>query len=124
MERGWIPPRVPSGAVEIHGEHNIDTNEVWVRFRVSDPGRLNVVSGMRKLGHDEILSLHTRHPCRADFWYQGIIEQEPENDGALNAEIYVGKSPVSGWLEFVALDRAEPFIYYWNDPKGTSGVAR
>lgn len=34
VKRGWIPEIVPKTATEIHEHHNLDTNEVWIRFNV------------------------------------------------------------------------------------------
>jgi hypothetical protein len=32
VQRGWVPPWLPVSAARIHEVHNLDTNDVWMRF--------------------------------------------------------------------------------------------
>ena len=48
IERGWVPSFVPASASGIHERHDLDTNQVWVRFHF-DPTHLeSMVGGCRK----------------------------------------------------------------------------
>ena len=33
VDRAWVPPWLPDSVRDIHESHNLDTNEVWMRFR-------------------------------------------------------------------------------------------
>jgi hypothetical protein len=109
-EGGWIPEIVPSSATEIHEQHNIDTNEVWLRFDIPSTEKNKMISGLRKLSHQEIERIHLRYPWRAgDWWFEGVIQQEPYNDNALNAEIYMTENEIY----FLAFDCCSSRVYYW-----------
>ncbi len=34
VERGWVPPWLPASAVRTHEAHNLDTNDIWMRFEL------------------------------------------------------------------------------------------
>jgi hypothetical protein len=112
VKRGWIPEIVPTTATEIHEQHDLDSNDVWIRFTVPRLDRDRLTSGLKKLSDDEILKLKVRHPARADWWFEGLIQQSPANDNALNAEIYTLKCH-DDRAGYVAFDRTGPRIYYW-----------
>ncbi len=42
IDHGWVPPWLPNSARAIHESHNLDTNEVWMRFRL-DPDDMVLV---------------------------------------------------------------------------------
>jgi hypothetical protein len=114
MERGWLPSNLPPIATEIHEEHDLDTNEVWMRFTVSRESALEFVVGLQRLPPQDVERFNVRSPCDRSWWFDGLIEQQPANDGVLNADIYVGASPDSSRTLFVALDRTSSDVYYWS----------
>ena len=122
LNRGWVPSIIPASATEIHEEHDLDTNQVWIRFRMPPIDRAGLTSGMRQLSNQEVQALRVRQACTGDWWFEGLIEQQPANDAALNAEIYVGTLSSLGWPHFVAIQRAGSLVYYWSDPGRESGV--
>ena len=112
VNRGWIPEIVPTTATEIHEQHDLDTNEVWIRFTLPRSSREQVTTGLKRLSHDEILEVRVRNPSSGDWWFEGLIQQHPANDNALNAEIYAVKcyEDKSGYIAF---DRTSEKVYYW-----------
>lgn len=108
----WIPMIILSSATEIHEQHNLDTNKVWIRFNLPSNEKNKIISGLRKLSHQKIERIELRHPWRAgDWWFEGLIQQQPYNDNALNAEIY--------WADdlrnsFLAIDCCSLRVYYWD----------
>ncbi len=63
MERGWIPQILPSTAKEIIERHNIDTNEVWIKFKADVSGLKLLLGQLRTLTKKEINGLFPfRHP--------------------------------------------------------------
>lgn len=112
VKRGWIPGIVPITASEIHEQHDLDGNDVWIRFEAPRLDRNRLARGLKKLSDDEILKLKLRYPMRAEWWFEGLIQQSPANDNALNAEIYTVKCH-DDRPSYVALDQTSPRVYYW-----------
>jgi hypothetical protein len=112
VKRGWIHEIVPATATEIHEQHDLDTNDLWIRFTLATSDKDRLVPGLKRLSHDEILRVKARKPSSVDWWFEGLIQQSPANDNALNAEIYVVKcgEDKSG---FIAFDRTSQRVYYW-----------
>ena len=109
VKRGWIPEIVPKTATEIHEQHDLDTNEVWIRFNIPSLDRSRLTAGLKKLTDEEISKVKLKAP-KANWWFEGLIQQSPANDNALNAEIYAVKCNGDGYLAF---DRTSQRVYYW-----------
>jgi hypothetical protein len=107
--RGWIPPWLPSSARAIQLEYDLDTNERWLRFSLPVGKRSSLVAGMRRLTEAQIAQLNIRRP-RSSWWFQGLIQQQPANDGALYAEVF----ELSGRQQdhaFVLLERESDTVF-------------
>jgi hypothetical protein len=74
---------------------------------------------MRRLPPTEVETLDARCRLTPSWWFQGLIEQQPANDEALNAEILEVGPPMNdpsrrqGRL-FLAFDRASARAYLWS----------
>src|SRR5881296_224281 len=90
VDRGWVPRTLPTEATDIHEEHDLDTNEVWMRFTVDRDRALQFVKSLRRLSREEVAAVTVRTPCDNKWWFEGLIEQQPANDAALYAEVYAG----------------------------------
>ena len=112
FKRGWIPEIVPKTAIEIHEQHDLDTNEVWIRFTFPSSRRDQLTSGLKRLANDEIVKVRVRQPSNVDWWFEGLIQQAPANDNALNADIYTVKCHENR-AAYLALDRTSQQVYYW-----------
>jgi hypothetical protein len=112
VKRGWIPGWVPTTATEIHEQHDLDTNNVWVKFTAPVSEKTRITAGLKKLSDTEILKVTTPHPSRTDWWFEGLVQQSPANDNALNAEIYVVKCSENR-VGHIALERTTDKVYYW-----------
>lgn len=112
VKRGWIPEIVPETATEIHEQHDIDTNDVWIRFTVSGSEKSRLIAGLKRLRDDEIIKQKLRYPSEASWWFEGLIQQSPADDNALNAEVYSAKCD-EGRIGGLALDRTSHRVYYW-----------
>lgn len=69
VERGWIPPILPASSKEIYERHDIDTNEVWIRFQFNTRGFPGFVSNLKRLNLLEIKSLNL-WGLRDSRWWQ------------------------------------------------------
>lgn len=110
VKRGWIPEIVPKTATEIHEHHNLDTNEVWIRFNVPRLDRNRLTAGLKKLTDEEIAKIKMKHPSKVSWWFEGLTQQSPANDNALNSEVFRVNCNGDGYL---ASDRVSERVYYW-----------
>jgi len=110
VKRGWIPEILPATATEIYEQHDLDTNNVWIRFALPSSDRDRLATGLKRLTDNEIRKIITQPPL-ATWWFKGLIQQTPTND-SLNANIYAMKchEDKTGYLAF---DVTGPKVYYW-----------
>ncbi len=106
----WVPRIFPDDITNIHEQHDIDTNEVWLKFEKGSKSisTINFV----KLSSQEKLKLSISMPFFASWWFEGIIEQQPANDGALNAAIFKGKCSDKK-SSYLAFSRSSSTVYWW-----------
>jgi hypothetical protein len=58
--------------------------------------------------------IRAQHPAASDdWWFEGLIQQQPENDGALNAHLFRGRGDPIPETTVVALDRLSGRAYIW-----------
>jgi hypothetical protein len=112
VKRGWIPEIVPKTAIEIHEQHDLDTNDVWIRFTFPSSRSDQLTSGLKRLSNDEVKKIRVRRPSNVEWWFEGLIQQAPANDNALNAEIYTVKC-YEDRAGYLALDRTGKRVYFW-----------
>jgi hypothetical protein len=112
INRGWLPEIVPATAIEIYEQHDLDTNDVWIRFTLSSSERESIIRNLNILSHKEIIEIKLRNPSSVNWWFEGVIQQSPENDNALNANIYAVKC-FGGRNGYIAFDRTSQKVYYW-----------
>ena len=112
IKRGWIPEIVPTTATEIHEQHDLATNNVWIRFTIPSSDKNRLTTGLKKLSDAEIQKVKVQRPSKADWWFEGLIQQSPANDNALNAEIFIVKCH-EGESGYIAFDRTSQKVYYW-----------
>ena len=113
MKRVWIPNILPTSATEINEQHDLDTNEAWIRFKLSENEREEFTKNLTKLTHEEILEIDLRYPSRANWWFEGLIQKSPAADAALNADIYSITCDGTDKTGYIAIDCCSSHIYYW-----------
>jgi len=111
--RGWIPTALPSTATEIHEQHDIDTNNVWIQFSLSNTDKEQIISGLKKLTEGDISQLELCYPKGTNWWFEDLIQKSPANDNALYAEIYSVIWARDGSPGYLAVDRTTSKVYYW-----------
>lgn len=115
-ERSWIPETVPDEAFDIHTEHDLDTNGIWVRFSLP-ADRIPFLSDAMGMGPvADVHSVPVRKPCSRGWWFTSLIEQHPANDAGLDAWLYEVPGNSSSKAAYVAVDRFTPTVYYWSAP--------
>ncbi len=81
---GWVPRLLPPSAVDIRTQHNIDTNEVWVRFKVGTPNFSPADLGYRPM-EPANWPTQVRQPRHANWWFKSLSDFSPRD-----ATLYVG----------------------------------
>ena len=81
---GWVPRLLPPAATAIRTQHNVDTNEVWVRFKVGTPDFEPAKLGFRQVSAASWLS-QVRQPRHASWWFKSLSKFPPRS-----AKLYVG----------------------------------
>lgn len=73
VEKGWIPPGLPSSSRDIHERHDLDSNRGWIKFTYDkEQGRvfLRELDGIPDAKLDSI----TLRPPKVTWWHSAIRE--------------------------------------------------
>ena len=103
-KRGWVPEWIPPAAKDVRLLCDLDTNEVWIRFELPEHERTALVSGLSAVPWESTGAVKIRS-AGTPWWFQGLIQDQPSNDGALNADMFRGPDRV------VLLERTGPRVY-------------
>lgn len=103
IERGWIPTFLPPSAKDIREKHNLDTNEVWMRFSL-ESGELTSIEKSCHPIHLEMVALPRKRG--GDWWPGALIDGAQPQAGE-----YVYYRCDDGAL--VAVKTNEQEVYYW-----------
>ncbi len=104
-------PRIfPEDITNIHEQHDIDTNEVWLKL---DKGSKPIPTNkLVKLSSNEKSKVSISMPFLASWWFEGIVEQQPANDGALNADVFKGHCG-NNMASYLAISKVSNEVYWW-----------
>jgi len=61
-EKGWLPRILPDSSYEIYERHDLDTNAVWVRFKVNKKDIVKLSSQLEEVQSVEIDSIQFPEP--------------------------------------------------------------
>ena len=111
--RGWVPQWLPPQAADIRLQYDLDTNERWLRFTLPADERATLRRYLQPMSEKEIMGLRMRSPRSADWWFDGLIQQQPADDPALNAELFAGAGDVVPRRAVIAFEHGtqETFVY-------------
>lgn len=114
LKRGWLPSWFPEKAHNIHIQGDLDINYVWVRFQLPTEVIPKIKSDLVFIEYRDIERFRWIWPRGASsWWFDGLVWQQPANDHALNADVFVGRPPRFRHEFFVAFDRLSDNIYAW-----------
>ena len=109
-KQGWVPQWLPSEAVAVQVEHDIDTNERWLRFRLPNTSAAALKQNLEKLSDTEVINLRIRSPKKTR-WFESLIQQAPETDGSLNAAIFRGNGKTVENSAILLFERTSEDVY-------------
>ncbi len=109
--RGWLPHFVPSTATEIWEEHDLDTNEQWMRFTVP-PNDTSVLVGGLSVDAAKVTALYIAPPSGLSAMPDNL--KRPPTAALLATEVRVAAHPrPDGQTLCVLLHRGERMAYVW-----------
>ena len=109
--RGWLPKWVPNSATDLHMQSDLDTSDWWLRLDLPSGAADSL---RRTLVSVPAGSVSVRKPSRpGDWWFTGLVEQQPENDAALFAHVYRGSGTPVAQSVVMAFDRRSSRVYIW-----------
>ncbi|MES9987910.1 MAG: hypothetical protein ABW077_08340 [Candidatus Thiodiazotropha endolucinida] len=98
----WIPDIFPKDVTNIHEQHDIDTNEVWVRLDANEMPFLEAMSNTQLVYGSELEISALSKPMYAKWWFSSL---EP------NASIYKGECN-KGMVSYFFIS-GENKAYWW-----------
>lgn len=114
---GWVPDWIPSSAFDIEESHDIDTNEVWMRFRFSKVQAFYRSPLCQPLPVDEgekVISLDgTRFPS-------SFAALQQRQASASFSWYVCGSEP----LYMAAVDESEQLAFLWSSGRGQTADIR
>lgn len=110
---GWRPKIISGAANEIHEQYNLDTHEVWIRFELPENEKIAIIQNLRKLSDKEILKTPFKYPSNTTWWFEELIQKSPDNNNALNADVYLFPCEGIEGRGYIAFDCCSAEVYYW-----------
>ncbi len=105
-EGRWIPALLPRSATEIAEAHNLDTNEVWLRFRFAAADLASVVAACSPLPPEGVL--RARKPLVA--WWPAALTENARGAGQTAVEFrFYGCADGA-----IAVDRERHEAFFWS----------
>jgi hypothetical protein len=111
IRRGVIPTFVPRSATDIWEEHDLDTNEQWLRFRLPAGDTALLIGGQQMTG-GEARSLYRQPPSGLSEMPAGF-RGKAAPDTSSGALRFVRYPAERAWAFCVAYDRKAAFAYVW-----------
>jgi hypothetical protein len=112
VERGWLPEWIPAEARHLHLQNDVDTNEWWLRFDLDSAPAARL---KRNLERVPPTAVRLSKPSRAAWWFDGLVQKEPANDAALNAQLFRRCCDPLQRSVVLAFDRNTPTVYVWTE---------
>ena len=101
----WIPALLPPSAREIREVHNLDTNEVWLAFRL-DSTQVSAVAGRcTKISMEKLAPVRKRP---GKWWPEDLLRSGTKTRPATQYQHYQ-----CGTKSFLSIDAASNRAYYW-----------
>lgn len=98
----WIPDIFPDDVKNIHEQHDIDTNEVWVRLDANNTPFTETMNNTQLIFGSELVDSILSRPMHANWWFKSL---DP------NVPIYKGTCR-SGMISYFFISN-ENKAYWW-----------
>lgn len=111
--RGWIPSWLPREAIAVDIRYDLDTNFCWLSFRLHPVPAAALQQQLRPLSPQQVRQITLRSPRGYLDWPEGVIQQQPVNDGALHSRILCGTGRVIPAQTCFAFEEGSDNVYVW-----------
>ncbi|MCL6714020.1 hypothetical protein M8R20_44325 [Pseudomonas sp. R2.Fl] len=114
LESGWLPREIPVSAHEIVESHNVDSNEMWVRFNYENEGVSGFIDGCEVRSNP--LFPNARRTRRNAPWWPERLMQGKEDEVLVGYTFYWCPRMIHASTELpaqVAIDHPGRVIWYW-----------
>jgi len=76
----WVPDIFPHDIVSIREQHDIDTNEVWLRFSLTESSFSPAQHEYREISKKQLTNYRIRKPIilfwRPNWWFEELVEDD------------------------------------------------
>ena len=110
---GWFPEWFPTAAKDIHIQYDLDTNYRWFKFKLDKQSKDAFIRNFHVVPWNEAENIKVTAPRSANWWFEGLIQAQPANDAALNADIYTRKDIKIPEKAYLAVSKTDDSIFLW-----------
>jgi hypothetical protein len=97
----WIPDLFPVDVQNIHEQHDIDTNEVWVRVDAGETNFTKATLNTQAVYASEIEISGLSRPMHAEWWFDSLDSNTPIYRGVCNNDMvsyfFISKENKAYW---------------------------
>ena len=117
IQRGWLPQALPESANDIVETHNIDTNELWVKFKFAQADIKTFLSECEK-ANDLRLPSAGRTKKLATWWPETLTDKNGmQLYNAMQAYRCLEMPHAENSFDAgMILDEKEKIVWYWIEP--------
>ncbi|KJR40727.1 hypothetical protein MCHI_003371 [Candidatus Magnetoovum chiemensis] len=115
VNRGWVPDFIPSDAIKIFERHNIDSNEITIKFNYFPSNLSPIYRSCNKIERSQ-----AQYPRRSPRWWSDNLKPSAAffNGSSYefflcNVEIKYESSPSQKRTAFLALDNTTLTAWFW-----------
>jgi hypothetical protein len=108
---GRLPAWLPPTAEDVYLQADPENNRWWLRAKLSRTAADSLRAVLSPIAAESVAVVHPRGG--SSWWFQGLIEQQPANDGALYSEPFRGTGAPVPRATIIVFDRGSPGIYAW-----------
>ena len=118
--RGWLPADIPADATDIVESHNLDSNQMWIRFNLSAPMPEGLLQ--RCVLDPEVPLPPPRQTRRTAKWWPTALTAGEGTSPLASGRAYRcsdhGREPSVRSLGMLVDERGQQ-VWYWSIPAGS-----
>ncbi len=114
LESGWLPRKIPVSSHEIIESHNVDSNEMWIRFNYRNEGASGFTDECEVRSSPSFPN--ARRTRRNAPWWPERLMQGKEDEVLVGYTFYWCPRMIHASTELpaqVAVDHSDRVIWYW-----------
>lgn len=111
IERGWIPNVLPQSSMNIKEIHDLDTNQVWIRFETQNNESVEFFKKVKRISIKDIKGNMPRDP-KVKWWSKTLLDKDLSK-----YSFYKTSEIVNGFKRdlYFAKENEEDYICCWSN---------